>query len=211
MKKNARMKRAEAKKKEKQSLEKMDMDQQSKSALEGIDVSSLERALDRGAEDDQEARIHDEGRIGWELPIGHEVWLTGHKLRHLPAGYCMLAMSMGLWSLNLALRSPEWSVTEAEIVSKDYTQPWSLTAATRTYGCTGFGPLYSEYGTTSVPIYQRSHPYEGPQGNSQGVCTEYNLFPECTSSINSMLFLVSLAVLAAFAPVWSCACRSQAI
>jgi hypothetical protein len=111
-------------------------DDATKSALEGVDTSSLKEAMARGGKkvdlkDKDSGR--DEGKIGWEFPLCFSggAFLTGHKLRHLGAGYAMVSCVFALFSLHKGINSPLWSVTEATNVVSDYAEPWDGRTYTR--------------------------------------------------------------------------------
>jgi hypothetical protein len=160
------------------------MDEETKSALEGVDTKSLAEAIARGGKDTNFALEGSsaEGKIGWEFPICYGNRLTGHKLRHLGAAYAMVSMVFAAFSLYKGINSPLWSVTEGTHMVSDYITPWDGRTSTRTYAASGIGPVTSEYAKLRIPMDKRSHPFEGVQQNRKGICAEFDLWPECPNN-----------------------------
>jgi hypothetical protein len=165
------------------------LDEDTRHALEGVDTKSLKEAMKRGGhkvdlKDKNSAR--DEGKIGWEFPICFSggQFLTGHKLRHLGAGYAIISCMFAIFSLYKGISSPLWSVTETTHLVADYAEPWDGRSYTRTYACRGVGPTTCDYPDLLPAPADRSHAAIGVQSNAMGICTEFDFWPNCAESTN---------------------------
>jgi hypothetical protein len=187
----ARAKRQRAEKAEKEKAEREEnkllstLDDDTITTLDGVDMTSLTEALERGGKgldlkDGESAEA--EGKIGWEIPwcLGDGTSkLTGHKMRHPQAATAMVCCIAALLSFYIGVESPFWSVTQVKDVIKDNEEPWDGRTYSRTYATIGIGLLNCEYAELITPLEGQSHPQSGIQSNAVGICTEFAILPYC--------------------------------